>query len=69
MYNTDNKHNTDFVKALISDAMRQGITEPKEIVEHIAGTYTINGKEIKRDEQRNRNGRRDDQSPHRGKRG
>jgi hypothetical protein len=60
MYNTDNKH---FINTLICDTVKKGITDPKEIVEHIAGTYTITGKEIIRDEQNNTNGRRDDQSP------
>ena len=60
MCNTHNKHDTDIVKALIGDAMRQGITEPKEIVEHIAGTYTTNGKEIKKNEPSNSDSRRND---------
>lgn len=57
MYNTDNKH---FIKALICDTVKKGITTPKEIVDHITSTYINNGKEIKRDEQSNRNSRRDD---------
>lgn len=43
MYNTDNKN---LVGALVSDAIKKGITDPNEIVKHIAGAYTINGKEI-----------------------
>lgn len=62
MYNTDNKH---FISALIGDTVRKGITDPKEIVERVAGPYTINGKEIKKNEQSNTDGRRDDKSPSR----
>ena len=43
MSNTDSK---DIVSALVCDAIKRGITDPNEIVKHIAGAYTINGKEI-----------------------
>ena len=43
MYIADNKN---LVGALISDAIEKGITEPTDIVKHIAGAYTINGEEI-----------------------
>ena len=62
MYNTDNKH---FINTLICNTVKKGITDPRKIVEHIAGTYTINGKEIKKDEQSNTDGRRNDKSPSR----
>ena len=62
MYNTHNEHDTNFIKALVCDAVQQGITEPKKIVKHIAGTYTTDRKEIVKNEPNNTNGRRDDQS-------
>ena len=43
MYNLDNKN---LVGALVSDAIKRGITDPTEIVKHIAGAYTRDGKEI-----------------------
>ena len=69
MYMEYNTHNTHLIKALISNTVKKGITDPKKIVEHIAGTYTINGKEIIKDEQINTNGGRDGESPNGRKRG
>lgn len=50
MCNKHNTDNTDFVETLIAVTVADGITDPVEIVQHIAGTYTKNGKEITKNE-------------------
>ena len=47
MSNTNSK---DIVSALVCDAIKRGITDPNEIVKHIAGVYTKDGKEIVKNE-------------------
>ena len=60
MSNTDSKN---LVSALVCDAIKHGITDPNEIVKHIAGVYTKDGKEIVKNESCNQNGRRNGGSP------
>ena len=55
MSNTDSK---DIVSALVCDAIKKGITDPNEIVKHIAGVYTKDGKEIVKNESRIEDSRR-----------
>lgn len=55
MSNTDSKN---LVSALVCDAIKQGITDPTEIVKHIAGVYTKDGKEIVKNESRIEDSRR-----------
>ena len=47
MSNTDSKN---LVSALVCDAIKHGITDPTEIIKHIAGVYTKDGKEIVKNE-------------------
>ena len=56
MSNTDSKN---LVSALVCDAIKHGITDPAEIVKHIAGVYTKDGKEIVKNESSYQNSRRD----------
>ena len=55
MSNTDSKN---LVSALVCDAIKHGITDPNEIVKHIAGVYTKDGKEIVKNESRIEDSRR-----------
>lgn len=49
----------NLVSSLVCDAIKKGITDPAEIVKHITGVYTKDGKEIVKNESRIENGRRD----------
>ena len=60
MSNTDSKN---LVSALVCDAIKHGITDPTEIVKHIAGVYTKDGKEIVKNESCNQTGRRNGGGP------
>lgn len=48
----------NLVSSLVCDAIKKGITDPAEIVKHIAGVYTKDGKEVIKDEPSNQNSRR-----------
>ena len=49
----------NLVSALVCDTIKKGITDPAEIVKHIAGVYTKDGKELVKNESSNQNSRRD----------
>lgn len=48
----------NLVSSLVCDAIKKGITDPAEIVKHIAGVYTKDGKGVIKDEPSNKNSRR-----------
>lgn len=49
----------NLVSALVCDTIKKGITDPAEIVKHITGAYTKDGKELVKNESSNQNSRRD----------
>lgn len=56
MSNTDSKN---LVSTLVCNAIKKGITDPTEIVKHITGVYTKDGKEIVKHESCTTDSRRD----------